>query len=223
MKLTKQKLILLTKKNIELLGYWYVTDSVTGAQGLYIKKVNDSLFLSLGLTISRYYYSMFTATFYLSKTTTWSATWGDIPSISYKRVGHFLTQEEREKLLDEQESKPGMKDAWWNSNSDLNNFFEAVAIAESRFLNQPGLYDSVQKSIEINKMESLVKKVINMINEDTFSNEYVYRFTPAKSIDKIPIDWFKAAERVIENQGDILNANTVKFLATDAYRQSLFS
>jgi hypothetical protein len=62
--------------------------------------------------------------------------------------------------------------------------------------------------------------VIKMIEpgESTKGN---YRFVPQKPIDDIPIEWFEAAEKVISNKNGILNANTVKLLAADAWRQKL--
>ncbi|WP_184551106.1 hypothetical protein [Mucilaginibacter sp. FT3.2] len=222
MKLTKQKLIALSKKDLSSLGYQYVTDSITAAQGLYIKKVDDSLFLSLGLTISRHFDNIFTASYYLSKTTTWAAVWGDMPNESYVRIGHFLTQEEREKLLDEQHSKIGIRDAWWDANdtNSLKYFFEAVSITESRFLSQPNLFDSVKNSVEIRNMDELAKGVISMVNSNSYEDA-LYKFIPLKPVDNIPIEWFKAAELMIKDRRAILNENTVKRVAADAYRQSI--
>src|ERR1700712_5244362 len=101
MKLTKQNLIRITKKGLRELGYLEVKDTTSGAQGLYIKLIENDLYLTLGLTISRYYDSMFTASFYLSKTTIWAAIWGNMPENAYKRAGSFLTIEERKILLEE--------------------------------------------------------------------------------------------------------------------------
>ena len=40
-----------------------------------------------------------------------------------------------------------------------------------------------------------------------------------KSIDDIPLKWFKAAESEIRGKKEILNQKTVNKLAADAYRQ----
>ena len=224
MKLTKQKLIALTKNGLGLLGYQYVIDSITGAQGLYIKKTSESLFLSLGLTIDRHYYNMFTGSFYLSTTTIWAATWGDIPNESYARIGRFLSHEEREELLDEQQAQPGVKDAWWNASyaNGLSNFIKAVALTESRFLSQPNLLDKIYNSVEVKSLAALSKGVIDMINSNSYGSG-TYSYIPSKPVDNIPIEWFKAAERMIIEQNAILNENTVKRVAGDAYRQTLIS
>lgn len=90
MKLTKAKLINATQDKIKNLGYKLFVDSITGADGLFIKRIRDEYFLSLGLERSNYYDSKFSASFYLSKTTIWGAWWGDIPKESYQRgAGKF--------------------------------------------------------------------------------------------------------------------------------------
>jgi len=84
MKLTKSQLIRLARIGLEELGYQQVRDTITAAQGLYIKAFQNGFYLTLGLTISRYYESKFTASFYLSKSIIWAAFWGDIPKNSYQ-------------------------------------------------------------------------------------------------------------------------------------------
>lgn len=49
--------------------------------------------------------------------------------------------------------------------------------------------------------------------------ELNFNFSPKMKVDGIPMIWFKAAESILLNSGGILNANTVKLLAADAYRQ----
>ncbi|MDB4918756.1 hypothetical protein [Mucilaginibacter sp.] len=222
MKLIKNKLIRITKNGLEELGYREIKDTITPAQGLYIKLVENDLYLTLGLTISRYYDSMFTASFYISKTTIWARYGGDIPKNSYQRIGNFLTTEERGILLNEEHSKEGVKDAWWNEKDEkaIKYFLETVRITESRFLGQPDLFFNIQNSKDVNELDKLAKMVIDEVDSDNI-NGYNYQFIPKKSIDDIPMDWFKTAERVIMAEKAILNINTVKALAADAWRQTL--
>jgi hypothetical protein len=222
MKLTKNKLIRITKNGLRKFGYIEVRDTITGAQGLYVKLVNDNFFLSVGLTISKYYDSMFTASFYLSKTTTWSAVWGDIPESSYRRIGRFLLKEERSKLLSEEYAREGVVDAWWDASNEqmASNFLEALQISERRFLEQPYLFNNITTSKEVNKLANLAKLVIADIDFNS-KNDYNYKFIPKKSIDDIPMEWFKTAERIIAQKKGNLNANAVKLLAADAYRQKM--
>ncbi len=222
MKLTKSKLIDLTKRGLSKLGYRNVKDTITGAQGLYIKQVEYNMYLTIGLTISRHYDSKFTASYYLSKVTTWGVVWGDIPRNSYERVGSFLTDKERKELLEERYLKAGVKDSWWDE-EDRNavaNFINAVRITEDRFLSQTELYNDIVHSTDVNELAAMSKKVIQKINSIK-TEQYQYRFIPKKTIDDIPIEWFKAAEKIIVEHSSILNVNTVKHLAGDAHRQEL--
>jgi len=222
MRITKKKLIIITKAGIENLGYKEIQDTITVAQGLYIKLIENGLYLSIGLTISRYHDSMFTASFYLSKTTNWATYGGDIPKQSYQRVGHLLTKEERNILLDEKYTKDGINDAWWNAQNqkEVNNFIKTLNITEKRFLNQANLMIDIQNSKDVNELGKLAKMVIHKVDHDNI-DKFNYQFIPKKPIDNIPIEWFKAAEIVIKSENAVLNINTVKLLAADAYRQRI--
>jgi len=219
MKLSKAKLIKKTKPLLSKLGYIEVKDTLTVATGLYIKEVSNNLFLCLGLTISRFYDSMFTGAFYLSKTTEWGAVWGDIPKESYKRIGVFLTPDERCRLLSSEYSKEGVIDAWWDEEDEeaISKFAKAVELTEDRFLGQPGLLQKIEKSSEVKELHYLFEELMRSLTE-VEDEGFSYAFTPSKSIDGIPIEWFKASERVLVKNGAILNPNTVKRLAGDAWR-----
>ena len=222
MKLSKAKLIKKTKDKLNALGYYEVKDTITVANGLYIKLIEKDWFLTLGLTISNYYDSKFTASFYLSKTTIWGAVWGDIPKESYQRVGHFLTKEERYELLSEEYTKDGVTDAWWDGNDEqsIANFINTVEITEKRFLGQPDLLTKIENSLKVQELQMLSKLVMNELKKSNLE-EFSYSFIPSKSIDDIPIEWFKASERVLAKNGAILNPNTVKRLAGDAWRMNI--
>jgi hypothetical protein len=222
MKLTKGKLIQLTKKGLVELGYQLFKDTLSGAQGLYGKRIDDNLYLTLGLTIHRYYDFKFTGSFNLSQNTIWSACWGDMPRELYERVPFFLLKEERAKLLGENNYKNEAQDGWWDlENSDsVGKFLEAVKITEGRFLNQLGLTENIRNSSDIKELKRLSKEVLDNV-DDFNDHRSIYKFIPMKPIDDIPLTWFKVAENVIKNQRGILNINTVKRLAADAYRQKL--
>lgn len=222
MKLTKAKLVKSLQGALRQLGYLEVKDTLTGASGLFIKHVENSFYLMLGLEFSNYYDSKFSASYYLSKTTRWGSLWGDIPKESYERVGHFLTNEERIAYLDKEYTKERITDAWWNGNEvrELKKFVAVVEITEKRFLEQEGLLSAIENSSEVKELVDYASSVIKMIASGG-SNMTDYQFIPPKPIDDIPIEWFEAAEYVILNNSGILNANTVKLLAADAWRQNL--
>lgn len=216
MKLTKAKLIKETKDKLNKLGYIQLKDNNSG---LYVKVIGDDLFLTLGLVISRFYEERFTASFYLSKTTIWSAIWGDIPKDSYKRISVFLTKEERKVLLSAEDAQEGVSDAWWNDDaSSITSFITTVGITENRFLEQANLIDGIEKSSEVNKLAYFSSQVIKEL--DNVQDKYIYSFPQKKEVNGIPLRWFEAAERVLFKEKAILNMNTVKRLALDAWRRN---
>lgn len=222
MKLTKAKLISLLKPDLEKLGFIQIKDTITGSQGLFVKKLHKDFYLTLGLIIHRYYDSAFTGAFYLSKTTRWSSIWGDIPKESYKRPGYLLTDSERTVYSETEINAKEIYDIWWDGKDkdSLSQFLNVIQITESRFLNQTDLFTKVELSTEVNLLSKYSHKVKELINEKSIINR-AYKFLPTKEIDNIPIIWFMAAEVVLTDENGILNSNTVKLLAADAYRQYL--
>ena len=75
MKLTKAKLEKILTPSLESMGYTKFKDTISGFQGLYVKKISPDLFLTLGMTISRYFNDSFTGNFYLSKSTRIGSIW----------------------------------------------------------------------------------------------------------------------------------------------------
>jgi hypothetical protein len=219
MKLTKTKLIKSIQLPLEKMGYTEFKDSIEGTQGLFIKTLNNGFYLCLGLTISRYFDDMFTVDYYLSKTTRWGAVWKDIPNESYERPGIFLTKQERFIYLDEEHNAEGVVDVWWNGNSEkeINNFLKVIEITEHRFVNQYEIIKKIEESKELAKLSSLAKKTQQVVELNKVIDNL--NFQPKKEIDNIPFVWFKAAETVLKEDKEILNDNTVKFLAADSWRQ----
>jgi hypothetical protein len=220
MKLTKAKLLKEVHDGLIKMGYKEIKDTITGAEGLFIKPLPSGFFLSLGFTISRSYESLFTADFYLSKTTIWGATWGDIPCNSYERIGTFLTKDERMLYLDAEYCGDGVVDAWWRGDreDDFCKFLEIVRITEGRFLEQDDLFVKVERSADVKELVDHVSGVFEIV-EKGINDKFEYQFKPNKPMDDIPAEWFKAAEITLKNKGGILNKNTVKRLAADAWRQ----
>ncbi|MBO9674160.1 MAG: hypothetical protein J7577_11990 [Sphingobacteriaceae bacterium] len=109
------------------------------ADALYLKIIDNQLYLTLGFTYSNFNVGKFTAAFYLSKVTIWGAVWGDIPPESYERIGAFLEATERLELLQEEYTKNYVNDSWWDMNDigAMEKFLKAVQITEDRFLAQP--------------------------------------------------------------------------------------
>jgi len=219
MKLTKAKLIKEVKDGLIRLGYKEFKDSITGADGLFIKRIDRDFFLTLGMNKSRIYDSRFTAELYLSKTTIWGATWGDIPNDSYVRVGTYLTKEERQVYLDD-EHQTINGDAWWQSNriGDIKKFLESVSITEAHFLNDFILLERIENSNDLHQLIDQKNEIFEML-EKGIQEKIGYNFIPEKEIDGIPMMYFKAAENVLMRKCRIINKNTVKRLAADSWHQ----
>lgn len=218
MKLTKKKLLSTVGTDLIELGYRKFEDGFFGSDGLFIKKISDGLLLTLGLTISRHYDSKFTGSYYLSKSTRWGSIWGDIPKESYKRVGFLIKDDEKKKLFDESDRGDGIKDAWWDAfNAEsVSRFLSAIKLSESRFVGQQELIQKINRSVEGNMLIEESSMVQSIVESGVYAG-YDFRYIPIKPIKDIPIEWFKAAELTIIKNGSILNANTVKLLAADAW------
>lgn len=216
MKLTKKKLIQAVRPGLEKLGYLYLKDSVSGAQGLFGKKLPNGMYLTLGGTIHRFYDDAFTGDFYLSKTTENAACWGDIPKDCYERPGYFLSKEE---LASMNEKSP---DIWWSgfNEESVSSFIEVVNKAEPRFLAQEGLMERIEQSSDVNMLYTRSLKVKELVLKGE-KLEGSFEYLPQRNVDDIPMDWFKAAEIVIRQRGELLHPRIVKGLAADAYRQHI--
>lgn len=220
MKLTKYRLLKVVRNDLMDLGFIEIKTTSVGTDGLFIKKKDLGYYLMLGLTISRFYDSSFTASFYVSRSTRYGSVWGDIPPESYKRIGHFLTREERKELLDDEFNKPGVVDAWWNGIDDLtvSKFILAIKRSEKRFLAQPGLFNKIDASLEIKKFSDQVTMTMNELSSDTLK-EGNFHFLPTRVVDDIPLNWFMASEKALVKSGSSVNTNLVKLLAVDAWNK----
>lgn len=220
MKLTKAKLTSKVKAPLEILGYTYFKESISGAQGFFSKKLENGFYLTLGLTIHRYIESDFTGDFYYSKTTRWSSVWGDIPKESYERPGFLMSTEERKVYFDTENEK--LRDYWWDGfdDSSVASFIEVIKLTESRLYKDPLLSQKIEDSLSVSQLKNYadeVKKFVISIEKLNLS----YSYLPDKEIDGIPIQWFKASEYILKMHEGILNKNTVKALASDAFIQNI--
>lgn len=222
-RLTKAKLNTLLRKGLSDLGYTEFKDSISGYQGLYAKKLDNGLYLSLGLTIHRYYEDAFTADFYLSETTFVGATWGDIPKKSDQRPGGLLFAEEILKYEDGDLNVKGSHDIWWHGYDDeaLSDFIQVISFTEPRFINQPDLILAIKNSKDGKLISQCALKTIEFAIENKLNDPY--DFLPPKEIDNIPMIWFMAAEKAMIELKESLSVNGVKATASDAYRQYVLS
>jgi len=212
MKLTKAKLISRVKPGLTLLGYHWFKDSITGCDGLFVKKLPNNFYLSIGMNIHRFYEDCYTCDYYLSLTTCINCLWGDIPALSSKRPGELLS--------DEEIGSSRNHDIWWSGDSSIVEFLSVIKITEPRFINNMELLNDIKRSNDVNLLYKLASETINSV--DNLPN-IIYSYTPPKDIDNIPQKWFLAAEFVLKKFGDDINFHQVKRLAADAYRQYVLS
>lgn len=217
MKLTQVKLISKLKRRLQSLGFMYFKEA--GVTGTFKMKVDDNLYLTLSLTIDRWYDSMFTGEYSLSLTTRLGYTIGDIPRDSYKRISYILSDEER--VHYSKEENPHVKDLWWDGmdEADVNSFLEVVELTYKRFSSDSDLVKRIHQSNDAKMLAKLSQETIDCVNKGDFAQDLECQ--PNKEIDFIPFEWFKAAETVLKQNGSTLNEAGVIVLASDAYRRSV--
>ena len=221
MKLNKRILNKLVGPHLIARGFTEFKDSICGTSGLFVKQVDNGLYLSLGLNIHRFYDSMFTCDLYLSGTTRIYSCWGDIPSACCTRLGQLLNSDELLKFSSDNEC---VRDLWWDASNgnEISRFFEVLDIAIARHIANDLLIASLQKSEDLTKLCKQASSVIEMIRCGSLDSQYSYHFIPDREIDGIPMEWFCAAEIVLRKDKSIETkylSNLVKQLAADAYRQ----
>jgi len=219
LKLTKAKLIAKVKAPLEKLGYIFFKDPISSAQGFFSKKLDNGLYLTLGLTISRHMESNFTGSFYYSKTTRWAAVYDDIPEESYVRPGFLMSKEERKIYFNTENEL--LLDYWWNGfdDSSVASFIEVIELTESRLYEDRLLTKKIEDSLIASQMKNYADEVMKLV-ADIEKLNFTYFYLPDKEVNGIPMRWFKTSEYVLKKHNGILNTNTVKNLASDAFVQS---
>ncbi len=219
MKLTKGKLIAKVKAPLEKLGYIFFKESFSSAQGFFSKKLENGLYLSLGLTIHSYMESEFKEYFYYSKTTRCSAVWDDIPEESYIRPGSLMSTEERKVYFDTENEQ--LRDYWWDGfdDSSVASFIEVIKLTESRLYEDRFLTKKIEDSLSVSQLKNYADEVKKLV-VDIEKLIFTYSYLPDKEVNEIPMPWFKASEYVLKKQNGIFNKNTVKNLTSDDFIQN---
>lgn len=210
--MTRQRLSVLLASSISDLGYSQVAGNTYGAFLHLYKRVESGLVLNLGMQSSRLFSESFSSSFYLSPTFTWGYSPPTFPCGAYVRIGQFLRTDERARLLAPEYAKPGVRDAWWTpySEDNVRLFCEALALVESRFLEQKEMIGAVLKSPDLMKHKALVTAVIELAEADE-------RFKTAIEVPLPELEVY-ALKSLQKSDPERANKNVQRFLALDAFR-----
>lgn len=211
------QLVKIVKPALLELGFTYFPHKISWSGGVFCKKEPNDMFLTIGITMDRFYDCSFTFDLYYSTNTNIGSTYGDIPFGCYTRPGRLLTNEIRHKLTlpDEPEG------LWWDSwdEGNLQIIKKALFFSEERLLGNTTLLDKVKKSADTKELLDQALDITQKVKNIKDDNTTKYKFVPSKITNGIPVDWFKAAEIICNeyNHGDI-NRFYVNTAVSDAYR-----
>lgn len=210
--MTKKKLSNLLEIGANKQGYHPVTGKTYGAFLHLYKRTASGLVLNLGILSSRFFDESFTGAFYLSSTFTWGYMPPGFPHAAYARIGSFLDSGERCQWLPSEFAKPDIVDAWWTPYSENNvlRFCQALAVAEDRFLQQPGLAEAVLNAAAIKNHMTLLRETVEVARTQLHVG----------SAKDIPLSILEESAILVLKKLDPQRANkrVSSFLGLDAFR-----
>lgn len=215
MKVTRKQLF---KKLIpffeEDMGYTYFKDTILAESGLFAKKVDDRIYVCIGIDTSDLYENAFDCNYYMGQSLTYALSYDGIRD-AYLRSWDLLSEEE----LNKYRSIGAFSEAfWWHSDDDnsTESFKEAVRLTEPRFINNFELRERVVANEAAKYDHELTTKIRMLVQNGV--PDFQTQFVPEKEKDGIPLIWFAAAEYVEKDEEDFCK-NAVFMLAAVAYRQ----
>lgn len=217
MNLTKKKLITMVQPMFDRLGFVRFSATISKNSSLFVKKVDEGLFLTIGMNIHRFYDSMFTCDMYLSRTTNFACLWGDMPRSSYSRPGRFLTKAELECYSQDGDN---VADIWWDAGeaASVQSFSKVLQIAVERMSNDKQIIHDLFLSHDVEVLYEFSHSVKDICTSKKLIPDGSFHKIPSKELDGIPMCWFCAAELALTNTS-FFNERWVKYIAADAYRQ----
>ena len=215
MKVTRKQLF---KKLIPFfekeMGYTYFKDTISAASGLFAKKIDDKIYLSIGIRTSNLFENSFTCDYYMGQSLDYAFLYDGIRDAFITPV-QLLSQEE----LNKYHSNGVLSELyWWYSDDDnsIESFKKSVRITEPQFINNYELRERVVSNVEAKHDHELTTNIRNLVKNGV--PDFETKFVPEKEKDGIPLIWFIAAEYVAKNE-KYFGKNAVLRLAADAYRQ----
>ena len=215
MKVTRKQLF---KKLIpffeEEMGYTYFKDTISAASGLFAKKIDNEIYLSIGITTSNLFENSFTCDYFMAQSLRYACLFNGIEDAFLAPV-QLLSEEE----LNKYRNNGVLSELYWWYSDDTNSiesFKESVRITEPRLLNNYELRERVAKNENTKHQHDLTTKVRKLVQSGF--PDFKTQFVPEKEKDDIPLIWFIAAEYVQKDE-EHFNKNLIFSLAADAYRQ----
>lgn len=211
------QLIKIVKPTLIELGFTYFPHKTDWAGGVFCKKEPKDMFLTIGITMDRFYDCSFTFDLYYSTTTNIGSAYGDIPFGCYTRPDWLLTNKNRHelKLPDEPEC------FWWDSLDEDNLLLikKVLIISEEKLLGNTTLLEKVKKSVDTKKLLNRAFDIIKKVRDINGNEKIEYCFVPNKTTNDIPIKWFQATEIVCnEYYKGNFNKHCINSAVCDAYR-----
>lgn len=214
MKVTRKQLFKKVIPFFEEMGYTYFKDTISPACGLFVKKVDEKIYVCIGIDTSDLYENAFDCNYYMGQSLTYALMYEGIRN-AYLRSWQLFSEEELNKY---RSIGAFSEDYWWHSDdvNSIESFKDAVRLTEPRFINNIELRERVSANEEAKHQYDLTTKVRMLVQNGV--PDINTQFVPEKEKDGIPLVWFIAAEFVQKDE-KYFNKYTVFRLAADAYRQ----
>lgn len=214
MKVTRKQLLNKIIPFFEKMGYTYFKDTILAGGGIFVKKINNVIYVCIGIDTSNFYENAFDCNYYMGQSLTYALLYEGIRD-AYLRSWNLLSEEE----LNKYRNNGTFSEAyWWHSDDaiSIESFKEVVRLTEQRFVNNIELRERVAANKAAKHDHELATKVRILVQNGV--PDFESKFVPKKEKDGIPLIWFTAAEYVEKDEDDYCK-NSVYLLAADAYRQ----
>jgi hypothetical protein len=214
MKVTRKQLFKKLVPFFEGMGYTYFKDTISPACGLFAKKIDDNIYVCIGIDTSNLFENAFDCNYYMGQSLTYALLYEGIRD-AYLRSWQLFSEGELNKY---RSIGAFSEDFWWHSGdvNSIKSFKDAVQLTEPRFINNLGLRERIATNEEAKHQHDLTTKVRTLVQSGV--PDFETKFVPEKEKDGIPLIWFTDAEYVQKDEG-YFNKNTVFRLTADAYRQ----
>ena len=213
MKVTRKQLFKKLVPFFEGMGYTYFKDTISPASGLFAKKIDEKIYVCIGIDTSNLYENAFDCNYYMGQSLTYALLYEGIRD-AYLRSWRLFSEGELNKY---RSIGAFSEDFWWHSDdvNSIETFKDAVRLTEPRFINNSDLRKRVVANEEAKHQQDLTTKVRMLVKNGV--PDIKTQFIPEKEKDGIPLIWFAAAEYVQKDE-KYFNKHTVFRLTADAYR-----